>query len=315
MKKIYKCQICEKKIYSKRVTTRSKKKLKIFYCHSCDFEYFFQEKTKNLKQDKLDSYRLSQAGLSLIKKKQDILNGSFQGKEYIKEHLKGKKKFQILDVGCSWGYFLKECKKKGHNVYGLEINKVRNNYVNEKLKIKCFENINEIKKIKFDKIFLFYSLEYIRYPQNFLQLIKNLLKLNGEIIIYTPNKNDHINQILNIDSYQKFFYEENSINYFSKKSLIKICKNLKVKYNCRLLQGYSIINFMNWHFHKKPFNTGFVGKDYFIEKLIFDINNKKSLKQKTKHLIVKFLKKINQDFKNLIVRQNISNSIILKIKC
>ena len=59
MKNKNKCQICKKKINSKLVKTRSGNKLKIFQCLGCDFEYFPEEKTKNLKQDKLDSYRLS----------------------------------------------------------------------------------------------------------------------------------------------------------------------------------------------------------------------------------------------------------------
>lgn len=315
MKNKNKCQICKKKINSKLVKTRSGNKLKIFQCLGCDFEYFPEEKTKNLKQDKLDSYRLSNAGLSLIKKRQDIINGSLQSAEYITKHFTKKKKIKVLDIGCSWGSFLKECKKKGHQVYGLEINKKRNDYVNEKLKIKCFKSIKEIPSIKFNKIFLFYSLEYIRYPQSFLKKLMNFLESNGEIIIYTPNKNDHINTLLQINNYKNFFYEENSINYFSKKTLLKICNNLKVRYNCKFIQGYSIINFINWFFHKKPFSTGFVGKDYFIEKLLLNIQQKKNLDKKTKLLFMNFFTKVNKNFKKLIISRDISNTIILKIKC
>ena len=314
MKKNNICQICKKKINSNIVNTRSKKKLEILNCKDCDFDFFLKEKNSNLKKNKLDSFRLKNAGLQLIEKKKDISNGLKQAKEYIKAHIKTKKKLKILDIGCSWGYFLKECKNKGHNVYGLEINKIRNKYVNNKLKIKCLNNIDEIQNFKFDKIFLFYSLEYIKNPQEYLISLKNILELNGEIIIYTPNKNDHINQILNLKDYRNFFYEENSVNYFSERSLTKIGKNIKSKFKIKLNQGYSIVNFLNWYFHKKPFNTGFIGKDYYIDDLEHHLKINSKLDILLKKKLTALFKEFNNEFKKLIIQNNISNTIIFKIK-
>ena len=314
MKKKLKCQICKKKIILKNVTTRSNKKLKINFCTSCDFEYFIKEKTNNLKQNKLDIFRLKNVGLKLIEKKKDIINGTQQAKEYIKLHANGKKKLKILDIGCSWGYFLKECKKNGHKAFGIEINKIRKDYVNNILNIKCLSNINELSGLTFDKIFLFYSLEYIKNPQDFLLKLKQFLSKNGEIIVYTPNKNDHINQLLNLKSYNNFFYEENSINYFSKKTLIKIGQNIKCKFNIQLYQGYSIINLLNWFFHKKPFSTGYVGKDYYIENLLSHLKSNLKKNKKLKSNFGTLIKKIDSEFKKLISKKNISNTIIFRIK-
>ena len=44
MKKNDLCQICKQKTNSKKIITRSKKKLKIFNCKKCDFEFFLSEK-------------------------------------------------------------------------------------------------------------------------------------------------------------------------------------------------------------------------------------------------------------------------------
>lgn len=315
MKKNIFCEICQKKAKSKKVITRSKKKIDIFICKSCDFEFFIKEKKVNLKNNKLDKFRLKNAGLNINKQKKDISNGLNQAEEYIKKHLKNKKNLKILDIGCSWGYFLSLCKKKGHEVYGLEINEIRKNYVNNKLKLKCYETIQNLPEIKFDKIFLFYSLEYISKPQEYIILLKQLLKKNGEIIIYTPNKNDHINKILNLKSYKNFFYEENSINYFSKNSLIKIAKNSKSKFKIELNQGYGLVNFLNWFYHKKPFDTGFVGKDNFIKDLINHLRNNNKNNQKFIKKLIPFLKNIDEKFKSLIIENNLSNTIIFKIKC
>jgi len=314
MRKNVFCQICKQKVNSRKVTTRTKRKLKIFECKICDFEFFLNKKKNNLKNDKLDDFRLKKIGLKINQKKQDILNGIQQAREYIEIHLKGNKKLKILDIGCSWGYFLDQCKKKGHDVYGLEVNKIRKNYVNKKLKIKCFETIKDLPKIEFDKIFLFYSLEYIGNPQEYIKSLKDLLKKRGEIIIYTPNKNDHINQILNINNYNNFFYEENSINYFSKKSLVKLAENIKSKYKIELNQGYSFINLLNWFFHKKPFDTGFVGKDYFIDDLVKNLKKNDKKNKTMKRKLITYFIELNKKFKKLIVNNNISNTIIFKVK-
>ena len=308
-----KCLICEKKVNHKHVITRSEKKRKIFQCTHCDFEFFQNNQIKNITNNRLDNFRLKNAGLNLIKKNEDFINGTLQSKEYVNNHLKTKRKLKILEIGCSWGYFLNESKKAGHNVIGLEINKIRKKFVKNKLKIDCYETLNEIKEHKFDKIFLFYSLEYINEPFKYLKNLIDFLKFHGEIIIYTPNKNDHINSILNLDYYKKFFYEENSINYFSEKSLKNVSKKLRCNYNLKLVQGYSLINFLNWYFHQKPFSTGFVGKDYYIDNLITEILKKKKQKKFVESLI-RFIKEIDKKFKNLIIKNKISNILVLIIK-
>ena len=236
-----------------------------------------------------------------------------QSEEYIKKHLTNKK-INILEIGSSWGYFLLCAKKKGHKCTGVEINEIRRKYINKNLKINCFANIEELKNSKFDKIFLFYSLEYISKPLNYLKKLKNYLRKGGEIIIYTPNKNDHLNCLADLKEYDKFFYEENSINYFSQKSLKNLCKKITNNYSVILLQGYSIINLINWLLHKKPFSTGYVGKDNFLKEII----SKLKAKTKSQENIVKKIKnkfiKFDFFFKKNLILNNISNIILLKIK-
>ena len=59
------CKICSNKTKSKKVTTRSKKKTKIFICKICDFEFFSYDPRKNLERNKLDVSRLKKAGLKI----------------------------------------------------------------------------------------------------------------------------------------------------------------------------------------------------------------------------------------------------------
>lgn len=175
-------------------------------------------------------------------------------------------------------------------------------------------NINELKNLNFEKIFLFYSLEYIQDPLNFLVKLKSILSPGGEIVIYTPNKNDHINSLINIKEYKNFFYEENSINYFSPKSMKNLCKKISKKYKIDLVQGYSVINFINWYFHKKPFSTGYVGEDRFIEDLIKNVNLKKIKIKKQENILKKKIYNFNENFKRFLVHNEIANIIVIRIK-
>ena len=307
------CNICFGITRKRKIKPRTKKISLINYCKKCDYEFFLSEKRENLIQNKLDKFRLKSVGLKLINKSQDFINGIKQSENYVKKYLP-QKKIRILDVGCSWGYFLHLAKKKGHKCYGLELNHTRRKFVNDNLKINCVMNINELKNLNFEKIFLFYSLEYIQDPLNFLVKLKSILSPGGEIVIYTPNKNDHINSLINIKEYKNFFYEENSINYFSPKSMKNLCKKISKKYKIDLVQGYSVINFINWYFHKKPFSTGYVGEDRFIEDLIKNVNLKKIKIKKQENILKKKIYNFNENFKRFLVHNEIANIIVIRIK-
>ena len=316
------CIIDQSNCTTSLVKTRSKKKLKLFFCKNCDFEFFLHNPKKNLAKNKLDISRLKKAGLNIPNLREDFQNGLNQSKTYIEKYIRaGDRGKNILEVGSSWGYFLYLLKKKGCIPFGLEINKIRSSYIRSKFKIRCDNSLQKIENegVKFKKIFLFYVLEYIPYPKTYVTRLIKLLDKRGSIIIYTPNKNDVLKDLLKSRDYLNFFYDENSINYFSQKSLINLMKMINIKkYKLSSHQGYSIANFFNWHLNKSPHQTGMVGGDYFIDKLVeFLISLNKSKKERFKEgrkKIINFLLKINSEYKKILEKQNIGNQIILEIK-
>jgi SAM-dependent methyltransferase len=307
------CPICSKYACFKLIQTRNNTKKKIFFCKLCDFEFFNKDPSKKISKKGLDIFRLKPAGLKLPSCTDDFNNGEKQSKFYLKKYIKlNDKNSNILEIGCSWGYFLNLIKKKVKaHVYGVEIDVQKNNYVNKYLNIKCFFDIDEIVnlKIKFKKIFLFYSYQYIYQPKIFLKRLLNILDPNGKIIILTPNKNDFLKNKWNNDNYINFIYDEMTINYFSILSIKKLVKNLNLKnYKVKSLAGYSFINHLNWFIHGKPFTTGIVGGDKYIE-LLESYSKKNS---KIKKILINFFK-FSKKYKDEIEKSNLGNQIELVV--
>ena len=315
-----KCKICKKETKSKYVITRSGKKKIIYYCNNCDYEFFDYDPVKNLKRNQLNISRLKKAGLNVPKINVEFNNGIEQSKKYLEQYIKkSDKKKYILDVGCSLGYFLYTCKKFGcEKVYGLEVNETNRKFVKKKLKIRCEKNIDIYEKeiIKFDKIFLFYSLEYVSDPLDFIRKLYLSLNQNGEIIIITPNKSDVIKNLLVEKNYLNFFYDINSINYFSLKSFKVILKKLNlINFKIYNKQGYSLLNLFNWFLNKKPISSAWVGEDSIFKNFVDEIiKNKKNYKDNlfSKNLYNFFIK-TNNNYKKSLEKNRLGNQIILKI--
>ena len=315
------CPICERKAKSFSRLSRSDNQVELCLCLSCDFIFSEKDMNKSLMNNKLDETRLKKAGMEIPSIKEDFNNGSFQSKNYFKEFInKNENNLDILEIGSSWGYFLNVCRERGHNPIGIEINKVRKDFIENDLKIKCFYDINSLlnKNVKFDKIFLFYVIEYILNPLDYLEKLVKLLKTNGEIIILTPNKNDVISDIWQIDSYKKFMIEDHVANYFSVKSTLNLCKQLKnTTFQVKTKQEYSFFNHLRWYFTNQPFPTGIVGGDNLSENISSQIlkrplndNQDVDISKRVINLISDTDKKYKQ-----IIEENLAgNNIIILIK-
>jgi 2-polyprenyl-3-methyl-5-hydroxy-6-metoxy-1,4-benzoquinol methylase len=98
---------------------------------------------------------------------------------------------KILDIGCNIGQIGNILIQNHNQVYGIDISKtaiqkaIKNGLV---AKICDIENEDiPFKSIKFDIIIGAEIIEHVFDTDAFLQKIRNSLKINGEIIITTPN--------------------------------------------------------------------------------------------------------------------------------
>jgi SAM-dependent methyltransferase len=309
------CLACGEPTDKKVIRLRDGNKDSINFCKYCGLEFFNNENLNLIEENKYEEARLGSVGLDIPSIEEDFQNGFEQSKKYVETYIDKKWSGDILEIGCSYGYFLKQSYDLGHNSVGVEKNPIRRKYVEKELAIKCYPDLKtiEIEKRKFDKIFMFFVIEYIDKPKEYVKRLIDLLNNNGEIIIITPNLEDVLKKYWNLRSYKNFFYERQSICYFTlnaAKSLLENIKGDNFSFSIDTKQGYSIFNHLSWYFTKKPSTTGIVGGDDFKKTLYESLVERKKISKELRN----YINKIDLEYKAMIESNNLGNQIIIRIK-
>lgn len=162
---------------------------------------------------------------------------------------------------------------------------------------------------------MFYSFEYIYDPKKYLDELLSILTKNGKIYIITPNQNDVLKDLDIKSNFKNFFYDINSINYFSTKSLFRLAKKLKnINFSITTNQGYSLMNLFHWYLNKRPIKSRLVGGDDFVETLIKEIKKSNFKNKILANKLILIIKKMKNDYKELLSKYNYGNQIIFYIK-
>ena len=161
---------------------------------------------------------------------------------------KDVKKADVLDIGAGYGFFVEELILQGFNAKGVELSKIKVDYLNKKLKKQAIINTKFPKRInlpKQDIVTLFFMLEHVKNPITFCKKIKPLLSKKGLVIIEVPNANNFLIKLNK--SYRSFFWQRAHISYFTEKTLNHVLKKagyskIKIIHS----QRYNLDNFSNW---------------------------------------------------------------------
>lgn len=187
--------------------------------------------------------------------------------ERVKKDL--KKTDEILEVGCSVGYFLNAIVDNVESAYGTEWDSKARGYIENSINhpsIKTAKNPEDFNK-KFDKIFMFHVLEHIEDPVEFLTGLKQMLKENGKIYIEVPNVDDVMVKTFDCKAFEEFYYKKAHIFNFNEKGLKYIFEKCGfVDYDITFIERYGIANHFYWLRNGKP--SGNVAyKDIFEDEL------------------------------------------------
>ena len=317
------CTICDGPVKPRMVRVRSGSEWELHNCSNCRFDFFPHDPSKGLSENKLDESRLQSAGLDIPTIESDFYNGTQQSKSLVHEYLDDADMgFNMLEVGCSVGYFLKLMKDFGCKPYGVEINQSRSDYVNTVLDIPCFTDLAPIEEagVKFRKIFLFYILEYVPDPVLYLARLLELLEDGGSLICITPNVDDSLKDIWGNNGFNNFFYDEHAINYMSTKTFEVILSKLRYKKaNVLTRQGYSFGSHLCWYFTEKPRTTGIVGGDDFVSDIstqILKATTNEHLAERQRSAAMKItglLQEFDKDYRAILEGEDCGNQIRVTI--
>src|SRR5579859_8113538 len=98
---------------------------------------------------------------------------------------------KLLDVGCSYGFFLDAAQREGWETTGIELDDRAAMYGREKLGLKILAGTleSEMERLDppYDAIVTFHVIEHLRDPIEFLRRCRGLLRDGGALILKTPN--------------------------------------------------------------------------------------------------------------------------------
>lgn len=214
MPEYVKCNLCQsddtKKLYVKD-------SFNIVRCRKCGLVYVNPRPTL---EELKEFYKEKDAHIEPAKER-DIFMHRFE--KIIKIIEKFKNKGKLLDIGCSYGYFLELAQRHGWESYGVEISDYVSRYCREKLNLNVFTGVvseAHYPDQHFDVITMFHTLEHASDPRNYLREINRILKRDGLLVVAVPNieslkaKLTKKNWVL-ITSHEHLYY-------FSLKTLIQL---------------------------------------------------------------------------------------------
>ncbi len=101
-----------------------------------------------------------------------------------------KGKGKLLDIGCGYGFFLKEMNFRGWHVSGIEISQTGRRFARQLIDTTVYseplENLS-LPKNAFDVVTLFYVIEHALNPLNLLMEVNRILKPNGLVLLRWPH--------------------------------------------------------------------------------------------------------------------------------
>lgn len=147
--------------------------------------------------------------------------------------LAGRKDRVILDLGCGNGYLVRQLVQQGYDAYGTDASEhgiaiARKEYPNRFFvqDLSAGKLPSELQKIKFNTIVSTEVIEHLYDPEAFVDLCKNTLPPNGELIITTPYHGYWKNLLLAVlgrwDPHHDPTWLGGHIKFWSKKTLTKL---------------------------------------------------------------------------------------------
>lgn len=171
----------------------------------------------------------------------------------------GKEPGKLLDVGCGYGFFLREAEKCGWSGCGVEVSEPPARYAREKLGLdvhNCSLEEAGFPDKSFDAAVILDVIGYLQSPARTLSEIKRILKNDGILILRSLDRMTYLkayNILLKMQGKSRplddnFFFEKDRNYQFSAKTLKKILR----------LKGFREIKVFNARLGNIPWRKPFI---------------------------------------------------------
>jgi len=183
---VKRCIICSKDAFL--VYKEYLDKYEIYSCRHCLVKFCYPREPAEYNQVHKKEY-ISQVEFSKAMKVNHkdpvkaLLDNSWQFKAPL-DYLHNKGKLNILDVGCSYGYFGHILRHLGHNYHGIDISSDAIDFA--KKQFGDYYSCGDISSIKskYDVVIAVETIEHLINPMSF---IRSALDIAPNLIITTPN--------------------------------------------------------------------------------------------------------------------------------
>lgn len=232
MTKNPKCNLCGISINEKLHTiNRFKKPFDIVKCKNCNLVFINPlPNDKEIEEMYGKDYYEGNADYNYHDERLERRYFTFLHKRRIENIEKAtKKKGKILDIGSSFGLFVKTAERMGWDSYGVEISKHSAEYAKEELGLKIMNTTLEgaaFPKNYFDVIHMAELIEHLSDPKGVLKECNRILKKNGLLVIQTSDADSLYAKIMgkNWD-----WFLPGHLYYFSRKTISKLLNLTKFK--------------------------------------------------------------------------------------
>lgn len=208
---------------------------KLYHCLNCDVIFLNpQPSNREIDNNNLSFYESIESENAYFKMKEEMFRRAEKCVQILKKYSENG---TLLDIGCSYGFYLTIFKKRGYKTFGIDISEKALNYAKKTLKLSVkrgkIDNFS-VKGKKYDIITLFDVIEHLANPKKTISKISQMLKKDGIIVIQTPNYPSIVSRLTR----EKWFWLliPQHLFLYSTRSLKFLLAN----------NGFSVIDMYSW---------------------------------------------------------------------
>nr|WP_286186518.1 class I SAM-dependent methyltransferase [Geitlerinema sp. P-1104] len=218
-----------------------------------------------------------------------------------------QKALRVLDVGCGNGRYLKRLHHLGlakHNLYGVEMNQAAIDQLNQAGFQGYYGRLEqvapELPDNSFDVIVLLQVLEHVANPAQIIQILAQLLRPGGRLILETPNMDGWDAQLFR-EGYWGGYHFPRHWHLFNRETLGKLFQDANLEtgeFRSLPSHAFWILSYHHWLEHQLnwrrvaarfnplqniPLLSVFTGLDLVRSRLGFSTSNIQAIARKPNH--------------------------------